>query len=109
MLAQSTVLRDKLAENTSYFRSEMEKAGFSVPAGEHPIVPIMLGSASTAQEVARKMLDQGVYVTGFFYPVVPQGKARVRTQISAAHTREDLDFAVRAFVKVLKHMNVERA
>ncbi len=108
MLTASTALRDRLAENTRYFRQDMEKAGFSVPAGEHPIVPILLGNASVAQEVARRMLDQGVYVTGFFYPVVPQGKARIRTQISAVHTREDLDFAVNTFIKVLKHMNIER-
>lgn len=104
MLTASTVLRDKLAENTRYFRQEMEKAGFSIPAGEHPIVPILLGNASAAQEMARKMLDQGVYVTGFFYPVVPQGKARVRTQISAAHEKNDLDFAVDAFTQVRKQM-----
>ena len=83
MLSRSTALRDKLAYNTQYFRNSMEEAGFQMPAGEHPIVPILLGSASFAQEMARQMLEQGVYVTGFFYPVVPKGKARVRTQISA--------------------------
>ena len=104
MLTESTALRDKLADNTRYFRTEMEAAGFQIPTGDHPIVPILLGSATAAQEMARLMLEHGVYVTGFFYPVVPQGKARVRAQISAAHTREDLDVSVGAFQQVQKQM-----
>jgi glycine C-acetyltransferase len=83
-----------------YFRKEMTNAGFSIREGIHPIVPIMLGDALAAQNMAARMLEKGVYVIGFFYPVVPQGQARVRTQISAAHTKEDLDFAVKAFCEV---------
>ena len=100
MLTASTALRDKLEANTQYFRAEMTARGFAILPGTHPIVPIMLGDAALAQRFAEAMLARGVYVVGFFYPVVPQGKARIRTQISAAHTREDLAFAVEAFSAV---------
>ena len=97
MLSSSTELRDRLADNTRYFRQGMRMAGFDIPKGEHPIVPVMLGDAKLAQTMSQKLLERGVYAIGFFYPVVPQGKARIRTQISAAHTREDLDRAIEAF------------
>ena len=100
MLSESTALRDTLAANTKFFRHEMTQRGFDILPGEHPISPIMLGEASLAQRFAEAMLARGVYVIGFFYPVVPQGKARIRTQISAAHTREDLVFAVEQFTAV---------
>ena len=100
MITASTALRDKLEENTRYFRSKMAEVGFDMPDGSHPIVPIMLGDAKLAQQMAARMLEKGVYVIGFFYPVVPQGTARIRTQISAAHSIEDLDFAVRMFAEV---------
>ena len=100
MVSSSTALRDKLESNTHYFRKEMANQGFEVPAGDHPIVPIMLGDAALSQKVAHRLLEKGGYVIGFFYPVVPRGTARIRTQISAAHTREDLDLAVRAFAEV---------
>jgi glycine C-acetyltransferase len=97
LLSKSTALRDKLESNTLYFRDEMQKAGFNIREGTHPIVPIMLGDAEISQKMAERMIEKGVYVIGFFYPVVPQGKARIRTQISAVHSKEDLDFAVKAF------------
>ncbi len=100
LLKGSTQLRDKLAENTRFFRQAMTAAGFNIAVGEHPIVPVMLGDASVAARFAESMLDRGVYVIGFSYPVVPQGKARIRTQISAAHSREELEHAVRAFTEV---------
>jgi glycine C-acetyltransferase len=100
LLKQSTSLRDTLETNTQWFRSEMTKAGFNIVPGEHPIVPVMLGDAALASRFADAMLEQGVYVIGFSYPVVPQGKARIRTQISAAHSRSDLERAVRAFMAV---------
>ena len=100
MITASTALRDKLEENTRYFRSKMAEVGFDIPAGDHPIVPIMLGDARLAQQMAARLLEKGVYVIGFFYPVVPQGTARIRTQISAAHSIEDLDFAVKMFAEV---------
>ena len=100
MITASTALRDKLEENTRYFRAKMAEVGFDMPDGSHPIVPIMLGDAKLAQQMAARMLEKGVYVIGFFYPVVPQGTARIRTQISAAHSIEDLDFAVRMFAEV---------
>ena len=84
----------------------MKQAGFNIPDGEHPIVPIMLGEATIAQEMADKLLEKGVYVRGFFYPVVPQGKARIRTQLSAAHTREELAFAIEAFMATKKEMGL---
>lgn len=97
MLSGSTALRDRLEENTRYFRKGMQDAGFAIPSGEHPIVPVMLGDAVLAQKMSQKLLERGIYAVGFFYPVVPQGKARIRTQISAAHTKEDLDKAIAAF------------
>jgi glycine C-acetyltransferase len=100
LLAASTALRDTLAENTAYFRAAMTHAGFALLPGEHPIVPIMLGDAALAARFAEAMLAEGVYVVGFSYPVVPVGKARIRTQISAAHSREDLDLAIAAFTRV---------
>jgi len=105
MLSSSTELRDRLESNTRYFRAEMSKAGFDVGNGEHPIVPIMLGDARLAQAMSEKLLQRGIYAIGFFYPVVPQGKARIRTQISAAHTREDLDTAIAAFREVKRELS----
>ena len=106
LLEASTELRDRVHANANYFRREMEKLGFDLLPGEHPIVPIMLYDAKVAQEFANRMLEKGVYVTGFSYPVVPMGKARVRTQISAGHTKEDLDFAVKCFGEVKKEMGL---
>ncbi|MBL9183242.1 MAG: glycine C-acetyltransferase [Verrucomicrobiaceae bacterium] len=100
LLKQSTTLRDTLEANTRWFRAAMTEAGFNIVPGEHPIVPVMLGDAALASKFADAMLERGVYVIGFSYPVVPQGKARIRTQISAAHTREDLEKAVKAFSEV---------
>ena len=100
MLGASTALRDRLAENTRFFREAMTREGFDLLLGEHPIVPVMLGDAALATRFADAMLAQGVYVVGFSFPVVPQGRARIRTQISAAHSREDLEFAVAAFTRV---------
>ena len=97
MLKKSTALRDTLEKNVHYFRAGMQKAGFDVSDGDHPIVPIMLGDANLAQLMSKKLLEKGIFAIGFFYPVVPQGKARIRTQISAAHTFEDLDKAIDAF------------
>ena len=99
MLNQSTELRDKLEKNTHYFRKGMQEQGFDVDNGDHPIVPIMLGDAVLAQKMSQELLKLGVYAIGFFYPVVPQGKARIRTQLSAAHSFEDLDIAIAAFSK----------
>src|SRR5438477_3064344 len=97
LLSESTELRDKLEENTNYFRSALVERGLTVKPGTHPIVPIMLGDAALSQKFAARMLEKGVYVIGFFYPVVPHGTARVRTQVSAAHSRQDLEFAVNVF------------
>lgn len=99
MLTGSTALRDHLAENTRYFRNGMQAAGFAIAPGEHPIVPVMLGDALLAQNMSQKLLERGIYAVGFFYPVVPKGKARIRTQISAAHTKDDLDKAIAAFAE----------
>ena len=99
MLNQSTELRDKLEKNTHYFRKGMQEQGFDVDNGDHPIVPIMLGDAVLAQKMSQELLKLGVYAIGFFYPVVPKGKARIRTQLSAAHSFEDLDIAITAFSK----------
>ena len=104
MLNKSTALRDKLEKNVHYFRSGMQKAGFDVRDGDHPIVPIMLGDANLAQSMSKKLLEKGILAIGFFYPVVPQGKARIRTQISAAHTFEDLDKAIDAFATTKKQL-----
>ena len=106
MLKASTTLRDQLETNTRYFREKMTSAGFSIAPGEHPIVPIMLGDASLASRFADAMLERGIYVIGFSYPVVPKGKARIRTQISAAHTREELDRAVNAFIEVRESLGI---
>jgi glycine C-acetyltransferase len=100
LLTESTTLRDKLEANTKFFRDEMAKLGFNILPGTHPIVPIMIGDAALATKFADAMLAKGVYVIGFSYPVVPKGKARIRTQISAAHSREDLQFAIQAFSEV---------
>lgn len=97
MLSASTEHRDRLEENTHYFRKGMQAAGFEVDDGDHPIVPVMLGDARLAQEMSAKLLEKGVYAIGFFFPVVPKGKARIRTQISAKHTKADLDKAIKAF------------
>jgi glycine C-acetyltransferase len=106
LLARGADLRDKLAANTKFFREAMSAAGFNILPGTHPIVPIMLGDAVIASRVAEAMLARGVYVIAFSYPVVPQGKARIRTQISAAHSREDLEFAIDAFVAVKKELGL---
>ena len=106
LLTESTELRDRLEANTRYFRERMTALGFRITPGEHPIVPILLGDAVLAQRFAAAMLERGVYVVGFFYPVVPQGKARIRTQMSAAHTREDLDFALEQFAAVKRDLGV---
>jgi glycine C-acetyltransferase len=106
LLKQSTALRDQLEANTRFFREQMTAAGFNIVPGEHPIVPVMLGDAALASKFADAMLERGVYVIGFSYPVVPQGKARIRTQISAAHTRADLENAVQAFVAVKQELGV---
>jgi len=99
LLTASTELRDKLEENTKYFREAVTERGLTIKPGVHPIVPIMIGDAAKSQKFAARMLEKGVYVIGFFYPVVPHGTARVRTQVSAAHSREDLEFAVKAFAE----------
>jgi glycine C-acetyltransferase len=106
LLSASTALRDKLERNTQWFRASMTAAGFDIIPGEHPIVPIMLYEAPLAQAFARRLLDEGIYVIGFFYPVVAQGKARIRVQISAAHEHEHLEKAVAAFTKVGKELGV---
>ena len=100
ILQSSTKLRDTLEGNTHYFRKGMQEAGFDVDDGDHPIVPVMLGDANLAQTMSQKLLEHGIYAIGFFYPVVPKGKARIRTQISAAHTKEDLDKAINAFATI---------
>ena len=106
LLEESTALRDKVHENARYFRAEMEKLGFDLLPGEHPIVPIMLYDPKVAHEFARRMLEKGVYVVAFCYPVVPKGRDRIRTQISAGHTREDIDFAVKCFGEVKAEMGL---
>lgn len=106
MLSETTELRDKLEANTKYFREKMTEAGFDIKPGFHPIVPVMLYDAKLAQEFAAKMLEEGIYVIGFYYPVVPQGKARIRVQISAAHDTHHLDKAIAAFTKVGKELGV---
>ena len=106
ILSASTDLRDKLQDNTCYFREQIAKLGLDVLPGEHPIVPIMLGDAVLAQKMAEKLLEKGVYVIGFSYPVVPKGAARIRTQISAAHDRGDLDFAVEKIAEVKKELDI---
>jgi glycine C-acetyltransferase len=106
LLTESTDNLDKLTENTRYFRARLKEEGFDVPDGVHPIVPVMLYDAKIAQAFASRMLEKGVYVVGFCYPVVPMGKARIRTQVSAAHSKEDLDFAIRCFKEVRSEMGL---
>lgn len=106
LLEESTALRDKVHENARYFRQEMEKLGFDLLPGEHPIVPVMLYDPKIAQKFAARMLEKGVYVVGFCYPVVPKGKDRIRTQMSAGHTKEDLDFAVQCFKEVKEELGL---
>lgn len=106
MLSETTSLRDKLEQNTMYFREKMTDAGFQIPPGDHPIVPIMLYDAKVAQRFADRLLDMGVYVIGFFYPVVPKGQARIRVQLSAAHERSHLDAAIAAFTAVGRELAV---
>ncbi len=106
ILNESTHLRDRLEENTKYFRERITKAGLNIKEGIHPIVPIMLGDAALSQKMASRMLEKGVYVIGFFFPVVPKGTARIRVQISAAHSKEDLDFAINAFKEVKDEFNI---
>ncbi|MEJ6751220.1 MAG: glycine C-acetyltransferase [Bacteroidia bacterium] len=106
MLSETTELRDKLEYNTTYFREKMTEAGFDITPGVHPIVPLMLYDANIAQEMAAKMLEEGIFVVGFYFPVVPKGKARIRVQLSAGHEQHHLDKAIAAFVKVGKEMGV---
>jgi glycine C-acetyltransferase len=106
MLTETTELRDKLEYNTQYFRSKMTEAGFDIKKGDHPIVPIMLYEASVAQTFAAKLLEEGVYVIGFFFPVVAKGLARIRVQLSAAHEQAHLDKAIAAFTKVGRELGV---
>ncbi len=106
LLEQDTGLRDKLEANTRYFRDQIRQVGLSVPEGEHPIVPIMLGDAKLAKEMADRLLEKGVYVIAFSFPVVPKGTARIRAQVSAAHTREELDFTVEQFAAVKKELKL---
>ncbi len=106
MLASAGHLREQLVENTRYFREQMTKAGFDLKPGVHPIVPVMIYDAPLAQQMAAQLLDEGIYVTGFFFPVVPKGQARIRTQMSAAHTRDHLDRAIAAFTRVAKRIGV---
>lgn len=106
LLSSTTELRDKLEDNTKYFRSKMTEAGFDIKPGEHPIVPVMLYDAPLSQKMADRLLQEGIYVIGFYYPVVPKGEARIRVQLSAAHDREHLDKAIAAFTKVGKELGV---
>jgi glycine C-acetyltransferase len=106
MLDEAGELREKLVENTAYFREKMTAAGFELKPGNHPICPVMLYDAPLAQKFATRLLEEGIYAIGFFFPVVPQGQARIRTQMSAAHTREHLDTAINAFIKVGRELGV---
>ncbi len=106
LLSKDTTLRDKLEWNTNYFRTEMEKAGFDLVGADAAIVPVMLYDSKLSQVMADKLLDEGIYVIGFFYPVVPKGKARIRVQLSASHTKEHLDKAIKAFIKVGKNLGI---
>ena len=106
MLNETTELRDKLEYNTKYFREKMTQAGFDIKPGDHPIVPIMLYDAVLAQNFAAKLLEEGIYVIGFFFPVVAKGQARIRVQLSAAHEQKHLDKAIEAFTKIGKELNV---
>ena len=104
MLTESTALRDKLEANTDRFRAGMTEAGLAIRPGTHPIVPVMLGDAKLAVEMAQRLLAHGIYVIGFAYPVVPKGAARIRVQLSAAHSTEDVDRAITAFITVAKEL-----
>ena len=106
LLAESTELRDRLERNTRHFRAGMEELGYHLLPGEHPIIPVMLGEAKRASQVADRLLEKGVYVIGFSFPVVPEGQARIRNQISAAHTEDDLDFALRCFAEVKQELGI---
>lgn len=106
IISENTSLRDKVMENAAYFRTKMKEKGFDIPDGDAAIVPVMLYDAQLSQKMAEKLMDEGIYVIGFFYPVVPKGKARIRVQLSAAHTREHLDKAINAFEKVGKELNI---
>jgi len=106
LLSRSTELRDKLEENTLFFREGLSAAGLEIKPGSHPIVPVMLGDAALSQKFAARMLEKGVYVIGFYYPVVPQGTARIRTQVSAAHSKEDLAFAIEKFAEVKQELGL---
>lgn len=106
LLEESQAPRQRLESNTNFFRKEIARAGFTIKPGSHPIVPIMLGDAKLAQDMAARLLDEGVYAIGFFYPVVPKGQARIRVQISAAHSKEDLEFALEKFIKVGRELNI---
>jgi glycine C-acetyltransferase len=108
MLDAAGALREQLAANTAHFRQRMAAAGFELKPGTHPIVPVMVHDAPLAQEMAAQLLDEGIYVVGFFFPVVPKGQARIRTQMSAAHTREHLDRAIDAFTRVGRRLGVVR-
>ena len=105
----TTALRDKLEKNTKYFRDEISRAGFEIKPGDHPIVPVMLYEASLAQDFADRLLQKGIYVIGFFFPVVPKGQARIRVQISAAHEQSHLDSAIEAFSEIGKELGVLKA
>ena len=106
LLSESTELRDRLMQNTRLFRQGMTERGFNIPLGEHPIVPIMLGDASLAQKMSERLLEKGIYVIAFSYPVVPKGQARIRAQLSAVHSRDDLEFALSAFTEVKKELGI---
>jgi glycine C-acetyltransferase len=106
MLSGDTSLRDKLAENTAYFKKGMKDAGFDIIDGDSAIVPVMLYDAKLSQQMADMLLEEGIYVIGFFFPVVPKGKARIRVQLSAAHNKEHLDKAIKAFIKIGKKLGV---
>ena len=104
LITRSTALRDKLEDNTRFFRTGLASAGLTIRPGTHPIVPVMLGDAALSQKFAARMLDKSVYVVGFFHPIVPQGAARIRTQVSAGHSRQDLEFAIQAFAEVKRDL-----
>ena len=106
LLSGTTALRDKLEKNTKYFREKMTAAGFDIKEGDHPIVPVMLYDAVLSQQMADRLLQEGIYVIGFFYPVVPKGQARIRVQVSAAHEQQHLDKAIQAFTKIGKELGV---
>ena len=106
MAEQGDALRARLFDNATRFRSGMAKAGFTLLPGEHPIIPVMLGEAKLAQDMAARLYEKGIYVTGFFFPVVPQGQARIRTQMSAAHSSQDIDAAITAFTEAGKELGV---